>query len=184
MDIYIFTMHLLFHETFHKSCVKTKIHKNKIYSIALCHYVGMLIFTYLHNVDITMNVSCQCPHPEDNFSTTQSWIGSDVHSADQYKRKNVFQIVLVKNLDINYQRYHSQYSSIFLEIVLLQNFKCDLKKILFAIITWWALRTRSTSSLAKSTLWPFSSCPLISSGLAKTYNEFHNELNYKILDNI
>ena len=77
----------------------------------------MLIFTYLHYVDISVNVSCQCPHSEDNFSTTQSWIGSDVHSADQYKRENIFQIVLVKKVDINYQRDHSQYPSIFLEIV-------------------------------------------------------------------
>ena len=99
MRIYICTMHLLFHEKFQKNCVKTKMHKNKI---ANDYWLFMSIFTYLHNVDISMNVSCKCPHSEDNFGTTQCWIGSDVHSADQYKRENIFQIVLVKNLDINY----------------------------------------------------------------------------------
>jgi hypothetical protein len=54
------------------------------------------IFTYLKYVDKSVNVSCKCPHSEHNFGTTQSWIGSDVHSADQYKRENIFQVVLVK----------------------------------------------------------------------------------------
>ena len=54
------------------------------------------IFTYLKYVDKSVNVSCKCPNSENNFGTTQSWIGSDVHSADQYKRENIFQVVLVK----------------------------------------------------------------------------------------